>query len=248
MLRALIEQCVENLRHKRELAKRRWEQEERWREEDRAVALAARAANDVSAARHGEVMRRLAGISYVTLRCHEDTWTFVARAAFGVWEPSWSQSTYDGWSRVGPNGRQLNLFTVDPNLPQGRITKGADGMQDVLVSGHNLVRILDVLRTVAHSEDPARGARGKTLYERISAVADMADPADPAGKTTGFIVRIDDSLRERHPQKPSWPLPTPAALTTTPASTTAVLLRDMPTLPASTRRREVVSPSEGDVP
>ncbi|MBT2418494.1 hypothetical protein J7F01_19940 [Streptomyces sp. ISL-22] len=110
----------------------------------------------------------------------------------------------------------------DPNLPQGRITKSVGGMQEVLVSGHK-VRILDVFRTVAHSEDPARGARGRTLYERISALADMADPADSAGKTTGFIVRIDDSLRERHPQKPSWALTTPAALTTTPASATAVL-------------------------
>ncbi|MFE7275875.1 hypothetical protein [Streptomyces sp. NPDC057623] len=246
MLKALVEQFVESRRHKRDLANRRWQQEERWREEDRAVDLAARAANEVSATRHGEVMRRLAGISYVTLRCHEDTWTFMARAAFGVWKPFWSQSTYDAGNRAGPDGRHLALFTAGPNLPKGRITKGADGMQDVFVSGHNLVRILDALRTVTRSDDPARAAQGRTLYEKLSAVAGMMDPAEPAGRTTGFIVRIDDSLGERHTHKPSGALTTAAVRTTAPVRATAVLHRDLPTLPASSRRCEVVSPSRGD--
>ncbi|MFE6620802.1 hypothetical protein ACFZBP_07860 [Streptomyces sp. NPDC008086] len=236
MLRTLVEQYVEGRRHKRNLASRRWEQEARWREEDRAVALAARAANEVSAARHGELMRRLAGISYVTLRCHEDTWTFMARAAFGVWRPSWTQSTYDGWNRVGPDGKGLSLFTANPNLPQGRIVKGADGMQDVLVSGHNLVLILDALRTVTRSDDPPRGAQGKTLYEKISAVADMTDPAEPAGKTTGFVVYIDDSLSQRRRNQPSQPLPVPAALTTSPAPATVVPHQDNPMFPVTTWR------------
>ncbi len=248
MLRTLVEQYVEGRRHKRDLANRRWQQEERWREEDRAVDLAARAANEVSAGRHGEVMRRLAGISYVTLRCHEDTWTFMARAAFGVWKPFWTQSTYDAGNRVGPDGRHLALFTANPNLPKGRITKDADGMQDVFVSGHNLVRILDALRTVARSDEPARGAQGRTLYEKVSAVAGLIDLAEPAGRTTGFVVRIDDSLGERHTHKSSGTLTTSAVLTTTPVRATAVPHRDMPTLPPSARRCEVVPPSRGDAP
>ncbi|WP_158751316.1 hypothetical protein [Streptomyces bicolor] len=245
MLRTFIAQYAEKQRLKRELANRRWEQEERWREEDRAVARAARAANEVSAVRHGEVMRRLAGISYVTLHCHEDTWTFMARAAFGAWEPAWSQSTYDAGNRVGPDGRRLSMLSVDPNLPRGRITKGADGMQDVVVSGHNLVRILDVLRNVARAEDAARGARGRALYERISAVADMTDPAEPAGKTTGFIVRIDDSLGERYIRRPSPSLSTPAM--TGPGRPAARgRRRETPVLVPFTGRHEAKSPSPED--
>jgi hypothetical protein len=253
VLRKFIEQYVENQRHKRELARRRWEQEERWREEDRAIDLAARAAKDVSARRHGESMRRLAGVSYIALRCHEDTWTFMARAAFGVWEPSWSQSTHDTWNRIGPDSKRLCMLTVDPNLPEGRITKGADGMQDVLISGHNLVRVLDALRTAARSDDPARAARGRTLYERISAVADMTDATRPAGKTTGIVVSIDDSLSEPGVHEPSRPL---AVAVVPPVQTpaTGAPQRQLPVLTAShpqramesPRRPAVVSPSPTD--
>lgn len=41
--------------------------------------------------------------SYLTLVCHEDTWTLVATEAFGRWKPCWIASTHDQNDTRGPN-------------------------------------------------------------------------------------------------------------------------------------------------
>jgi len=197
MLKHFLAERAKNQQHKRDLETRRQEQELRWKEEDRAAQRAERARNSAVLGHHVEAVRRLTGISYIVLRCHEDTWAFMARIAFGHWEPSWVQSRYSTNHRHGPNGWQVDHFTVNPNLPSDRIRKGADGMQDVCVSGHNLVRILDTLRTATQSEDLVHGARARTLYEKIAMIAVSVDPAQPSGKTTGVVVHIDDSIAEQ---------------------------------------------------
>ncbi len=78
-----VREYTKNQQHKRDLATLRQERELRWKEEDHAVRLAESARNSAGLKDHAESMRRLAGLSYVTLRCHEDTWTFIARVAFG---------------------------------------------------------------------------------------------------------------------------------------------------------------------
>ena len=191
-----VREYAKNQQHKRDLATLRQEQELRWKEEDRAVRLAESARNSAGLEDHATCMRQLAGLSYVTLRCHEDTWTFISRVAFGLWEPEWTQSTWTSY-RCGPDLTQAHRFTVDPNLPDGRITKKACGMQDVFVSGHNLVRILDALRTAARSDDLTHGCRARTLYERVAAIATAVDRTRPTGQSTGVVIPIDDSLGKR---------------------------------------------------
>jgi hypothetical protein len=191
-----VHEYAKNQQHKRDLAALRQEQELRWKEEDRAVRLAESARNSAGLKDHAESMRRLAGLSYVTLRCHEDTWTFIARVAFGQWVPAWTQSEWSSY-RHGPDATQLHRFTVDPNLPDGRIRKANYGMQDVFVSGHNLVSILDALRTAAQSDDLTRGCRARTLYEKIAAIAAAVDPTQLTSQSTGVVVPIDDSLGKR---------------------------------------------------
>ncbi|MEU6352918.1 hypothetical protein ABZ896_26925 [Streptomyces sp. NPDC047072] len=192
----IAREYAKNQQHKRDLAAHRQEQELRWKEEDRAVRLAASARNSAGLDDHAESMRRLAGLSYVTLRCHEDTWTFIARAAFGQWEPSWTQSEWNSY-RNGPDRTRLYRFTIDPNLPDGRIRKTTSGMQDVFVSGHNLVRILDTLHTAARSDDLPHGCRARTLYEKIAAIAAAVDRTRLTAQSTGVVVPIDDSLGKR---------------------------------------------------
>ncbi|MFF6781159.1 hypothetical protein [Streptomyces sp. NPDC012510] len=232
VLRTFVEQYAENQRIKRDLLVQRGEQERRWREEDRAVLRAALAANRVALEQHNATLQRAAGVSYLTLRCHEDTWTFLARTAFGIWEPGWTQSTRDPYDRVGPGATKAARFTADPNLPPGRITKGDGGMQDVPVSGHNLVLLLDALRAATAAEATADGARCKTLYDRLAAFTAELDPAAPPGRTTGVLWRIDDSLHSRYVNRaPNGGLGTTARTTATP------LLRKVPSPAPAPRRR-----------
>ncbi len=70
-------------------------------------------------------------------------------------------------------------------------------MQDVFVSGHNLVRVLDTLRTAARSDDLTCGCRARTLYEKIAAIAAAVDPTRLTEQSTGVVVPIDDSLGKR---------------------------------------------------
>ncbi|MFD8756272.1 hypothetical protein ACFV0O_35620 [Kitasatospora sp. NPDC059577] len=98
------EQYVAGKELERRIAGEKWEQEKRWREEeDREAVQTAVAANTVGLAEHNSAMVIAAGVSYLTLVSHEDTWAFIARQAFGVWSPDWRSSDYsgDGWS--GPN-------------------------------------------------------------------------------------------------------------------------------------------------
>lgn len=232
VLRTFVEQYAENQQTKRDLLVQRGEQERRWREEDRAVLQAALAANRVSLEQHNTTLQRAAGVSYLTLRCHEDTWTFLARTAFGIWEPGWTQSTHDPYDRVGPGATRAAHFTANPNLPPGRITKGDGGMQDVLVSGHNLVLLLDALRAATTAEITANGARRKTLYDRLAAFTAKLDPAAPPGRTTGILLRVDDSLHGQYRNRPPGGGPgTVARATATP------LLRKVPSSAPTARRR-----------
>ncbi|MGW0708089.1 hypothetical protein ACWD4G_19405 [Streptomyces sp. NPDC002643] len=197
LVKTFAEQYARNQQLKRDLKAQREEQERRWREEDREVLLAALAANRVALADHNTTLQRAAGVSYITLRCHEDTWTFMARTAFGVWEPTWTQSTRDPYDRIGPGPARAGRFTAHPNLPTGRIIKGDAGMQDVLLSGHNLVVILDALYEATGSHLSADGARCKTLYDKLAALTAKLDPAAAPGRTTGVLCRIDDSMNSQ---------------------------------------------------
>lgn len=202
LVTTFVEQYARNQQLERELRAQRGEQERRWREEDRSVLRAALAANRVALEQHNATLRRAAGVSFLTLRCHEDTWTFLARTAFGAWEPGWTQSTRDPYDRVGPTAAGEARLTTDPNLPPGRITKADGGMQDVQLSGHNLVLVLDSLRAATASDLTATGARARTLYDRLASFTAKLDPAAPTGRTTGILWRIDDSLHSRYVSRP----------------------------------------------
>ncbi|MEU6799403.1 hypothetical protein [Streptomyces neyagawaensis] len=228
LVKTFVEQYTRNQQLGRELRVQREEQERRWREEDRAVLLAALAENRVALDEHNRTLRRAAGVSYITLRCHEDTWTFMARAAFGVWEPNWTQSTRDPYDRIGPGVSKAGRFTADPNLPPGRVTKAEGGMQDVLLSGQNLVLVLDALHTATTAELSATGARSRTLYDRLASFTAKLDPGAPPGRTTGILCRIDDSLHTQYVGgRPSGG--------TTGRGTSAPLLRKVPSPAPATR-------------
>src|SRR5205085_6998904 len=126
-----------------------WEQEKRWREEDRAASLAARERDLVDLQEHKGALTKAAGISYLSLVCHEDSWTFIARETFGIWRPWWVTSHTASWfmrNGTEPTPQEAYQFRMSPNLAPGRITKHKDGMQTVQLSGHNLVHILEALR------------------------------------------------------------------------------------------------------
>ena len=189
-------QHVANQELQRRIALERWEQEKRFKEEDRAAVQEAVAANAVGLDEHNEAMKLAAGVSYLTLVCHEDTWTFVARQAFGVWKPTWVMSTFDASDYRGPNtaGIYAKAFTVNPNLQEGRIKKAEGGMQTVILSGHNLVRILETLRTGSGAPELENSARCRTLYSKFALFVGQVDPDAPAGQSTGIEFRIDDSV------------------------------------------------------
>ncbi|MEU9396811.1 hypothetical protein AB0D86_43320 [Streptomyces sp. NPDC048324] len=198
MLKAWLEEFKANQELKRRIELEKWEQEKRWREEDRAATQKAIAANAVGADEHGAAMKAAAGVSYLTLVCHEDTWTFVATEAFGRWKPCWITSTHDQNDTRGPNTAWVgHRWIVNPNLPEGRITKDKDGsgMQKVVLSGHNLVRILEALREGASTaQSLPHAARCRTLYSKFADFAARVDPNAPAGQTTGVEFRIDDTV------------------------------------------------------
>lgn len=195
MFRMLCEQYQADQEQRRAIRAERWEQEKRWREEDRAAFRRAREENAVDMDAHNETMKAAAGVSYLTLVCHEDTWTFAATQAFGVWKPGWLSSSYHPYGGLGPSGAPDEQFTVHPNLPAGRIRKEVDGMLAVTLSGHNLVRILDTLHSGTRAEDLAHTARCRTLYGKLAEFVALIDPDAPAGRTTGIEFRIDNSVQ-----------------------------------------------------
>ncbi|XVV39788.1 hypothetical protein ACQPXT_41005 (plasmid) [Streptomyces sp. CA-100214] len=91
MLKTWREEYRANQALKRKIALEQWEQEKRWREEDRAARLKVIAENAPALAAHNEHIRTATGVSYLTLVCHEDTWTFMAVRAFGQWKPYWTK-------------------------------------------------------------------------------------------------------------------------------------------------------------
>jgi hypothetical protein len=193
MLKTLCEQYIAGREQERAIRAEQWAQEKRWKEEDRAARLKAQAENTVTLERHNTTMKTAASVSYLTLVCHEDAWTFVATEAFGFWCPDWTNSSlkqgrgpwdYHSYERVSPN----------PNLPKGRIKKLEAGMQEVTLSGHNLVHILEALRKGTVKDDLAHTARCKTLYDKFAEFVALVDQALPAGQTTGAQYRIDASI------------------------------------------------------
>ncbi|WP_063775157.1 hypothetical protein [Streptacidiphilus anmyonensis] len=196
MFKALREQYVANQEQQRQIAREKWEQEKRWQQEDRDAALAAIATNAVGLDEHNTALKLATGVSYLTLVCHEDTWTFVATHAFGWWKPTWTKSTFDSTDYHGPNTASIYAkgFTVNPNLSSGRIKKSENGMQTVTLSGHNLVRILETLRSGTAGPDLVSSARCRSLYSKFATFVAMVDPEAPAGQTTGVRFLIDDSV------------------------------------------------------
>ncbi|MFE7618183.1 hypothetical protein [Streptomyces sp. NPDC057496] len=215
MFRVLLEQWQANQEQKRELAAEKWEQEKRWREEDRQEQRQKKAEQErlkqekerereetftVLYRAHLRVMKKAVTVSYLSLVCHEDTWTFLARRAFGHWSPEWVTSVrQDQPGRGGPVAKDED-FRKDPNLTPGRITKQDNGMQTVDVSGDNLVTILDRLWDSAYGgntfenfrdTDPNRGACGP-LYCRFENWLESFDEGT-AGKP-GHALVLDERI------------------------------------------------------
>ncbi|MFF8036216.1 hypothetical protein [Streptomyces sp. NPDC016626] len=221
MFKTLVEQWKANQEQKRAIAAERWEQEKRWREEDReenkAREAAARDRQAEEEARKVEekarteetyayiykahllTLKKAATVSYVSLTCHEDTWTFLARRAFGAWSPEWLTSVTQSESEL-PGPTTKAEFTKNPNLTPGRITKQEDGMQTVEVSGDNLVTILDALWEGAYGRniyrnltdfDPSRRACGP-LHTRFSDWLDSLEPA--SASAPGHALVLDERI------------------------------------------------------
>lgn len=222
MFKALAAQWQENQKQKRAIAAEKWEQEKRWREEDREEQRQKRAEDArqqqeqeqeraAEQARREETTRTLyrvhlgvldaaATVSYVTLTCHEDTWTFLARRAFGTWSPEWLTSiVQDQPGQAGPTAKQAT-FKKNPNLSPGRITKQDRGMQTIEVSGDNLVTILEELWNTAFGQfgylaimdtDPNKIACGP-LYRRFREWLEDLEPGT-AGKP-GHALVLDERL------------------------------------------------------
>lgn len=146
---------------------------------------------------HLAAMRRAAGVSYLVLVSHEDTWSFVARRAFGAWEPQWVTSTNAyPWKADHPYCRR---FTVEPNLPVGRISKFKAGMQETVLSGHNLVEILAALRRGESHRHELVAARCRTLYGKFHEFVCRIDPEAASGTSTGVRFWISDSVSGTEP-------------------------------------------------
>ncbi|MFJ7258204.1 hypothetical protein ACIQWV_38180 [Streptomyces sp. NPDC098085] len=180
-----------------------WEQEKRWREEDRAARQKAIAENAAGLAVHNESVRAAASVSYLTLICHEDTWAFMAIRAFGQWKPEWTQSVKPPITPSYAPTWEMTKFTVNPNLPEGRIKKlgpglTRNGMQQVILSGHNLTQLLSSLHEGPKEEDISASACCSRLYNKLVEFVDLIDPDAEAGQTTGVTYRIDDSVDAAH--------------------------------------------------
>ncbi len=209
MLKTWREEYRANQAMKRQIDLERWEQEQRWGEEDRAARQKVAAENTPALAAHNEHMRAATGVSYLTLVCHEDTWTFMAIRAFGQWKPAWTQSTRQDSVLdlpYTPAWSEQNRFTVDPNLVQGRIKKLGSGsthsgIQEVLLSGHNLTQLLSALYEGTQEDDVAASARCNRLYNKLVEFVELLDPGAEAGQTTGVKFRIDDSIDAAHVKK-----------------------------------------------
>ncbi|MEU8883858.1 hypothetical protein [Streptomyces hydrogenans] len=137
----------------------------------------------------------------MSLNCHEYTWTFLARRAFGTWSPEWLASVPQGSEQtgiIGPKGKAK--FIKDPNLVPVRITKHTNGMQTVEVSGANLVAILESLWDTAYGLniykaltdfDLSRHACGP-LHERFSGWLDDLEPASVSAP--GHTLVLDERI------------------------------------------------------
>ncbi|MFY0516132.1 hypothetical protein ACOMD4_37965 [Streptomyces anulatus] len=206
MYKTWREEYRANQATRRQIELEQWEQEKRWREEDRAARQKAIAENSADLAVHNENVKAATGVSYLTLVCHEDTWTFMAIRAFGQWKPEWTQSTRPKTILDIPNAPgsiDAQRFGTDPNLPEGRIKKitsdaARNGMQQVILSGHNLVQLLNSLHKGSKEGDIAVSARCSRLYSKLVEFVDLIDPDAEAGQTTGVTYRIDDSLDAAH--------------------------------------------------
>ncbi|MEU1377944.1 hypothetical protein ABZ442_30470 [Streptomyces triculaminicus] len=194
MLKTLREQYIAGKEQERAIRAERWAQEKQWREEDRAAQLKAQKDNSIDVTQHAETMRTAAGVSYLTLVCHEDTWTLIAIEAFSFWRPHWDNSELNKGCGPGSHSEYCRIVP-DPNLRRGRITKLESGMQSVVLSGHNLVRILDALSKGTTSDNLAHAGCCKTLYTKLAGFVAQVDPSLPAGQSTGIEYRIDDSVR-----------------------------------------------------
>ncbi|MGA5198250.1 hypothetical protein [Streptomyces exfoliatus] len=199
MFKTWREEYRANQAVKRQIELEQWEQEKRWREEDRAERQKVLAENSESLKVHNDNLRAAMGVSYLTLFCHEDTWTFMAGRAFGIWKPEWTSSIpASGLMNVQgrPTSTEGLKFTVDPNLPEGRIKKitALKGMQEVLLSGHNLAQLLSALYAGTKEDDVVTSARCSRLYNKLVEFVDLIDPGAESGRTTGVRFRIDDSV------------------------------------------------------
>jgi hypothetical protein len=220
MIKTVLEQWKANQEQKRQIRTDHWEQEKRWREEDRAAQVGKEAAREAEQARldrdkaaeharvvdgyavllqaHGPVLRKAIAVGRLSLTCHEDTWTFMARRTFGMWQPAWTTSQVPLLPHPGaPDGR-CGAWSKSPNLPPGRIVKHDDGMQTIVLSGDNLVAILDDLHDGAWgptaSPDLANSARCRTLYERFANFLEHTDESEDHTRHETPALSIDDRI------------------------------------------------------
>lgn len=140
---------------------------------------------------HVAAMQRAIGLSFVHVTLHEDTWTFIARSSFGIWEARWDTSTSHG-DPSSPH-RSHHFPHGAPNLQRGQIVKHQDGMQTVLLSGHNLVTILASLRAGSRSNwnSEANKARHRTLYVKLRDFAMCIDLSAERSGTPAPGLAID---------------------------------------------------------
>ncbi|MFD4176166.1 hypothetical protein [Streptomyces anulatus] len=143
---------------------------------------------------HHDLLNTAGTVSFVQLECHEDTWSYIARQAFGMWQPRWTTSVLGEAGGPPADGK----FIKDPNLSEGRIVKHSNGMQVIIVSGDNLTRILEVLfdRTYnfilagsLNDKDHLHRATSRPLYRRLKKIVQEVDQTDR--HTTGRKFCID---------------------------------------------------------
>ncbi|MGI5447397.1 hypothetical protein ACQEVM_16745 [Streptomyces sp. CA-243310] len=168
--------------------------------EQRAEAERRKETDAILTRWHLDVMKRAAAVSYVSLICHENTWTFLAHKSFGNWAPTWTTSTVQERAGRGGPGPKDKPFSKDPKLSVGRITKFDNGIQRIEVSGDNLVRILDKLWDssfgshlyVAMTDTSPNRAWCGPLYKRFSDWLEEVEalPADALGHSLVLDERI----------------------------------------------------------
>lgn len=125
--------------------------------------------------RHCLLLCKAAGIAWVQVVCHEDTWRFVERTVFP------------------PADGIVAIWLGAEDFPQERIVRGAAGMVTVTVSGPHLVRCLTMLYGEAvggpaFPSHPARYAMATCLYASLGEMVERIDPSSCRGGIPPLVI------------------------------------------------------------